>query len=216
VLAPQPDNTLAGTWTEITSGNDCPWVLQTPLKATREANVPDGVDVTDPATLPARTPSKPEGFQGSYTQTVAFNPPQGEPGIINIDAATYCVRNTDECVTTQAVVKDGAVSQITPLTFVGDRWTFKFNRPEQTCPDGSPMKSLLNDEVLLPDPPTNPMEHLTGTRRIQVLDPCPSESLLDLTYQRNSAPPPQAAPAPAPEPAPEPAPAPAPEPAPGG
>ena len=218
VLAPQPDNTLAGTWTEITTGNDCPWVVQTPLKASREGDLPDGVDVTDPATLPARKPSKPEGFQGSYIQTVTFVPPQGEPGVVDVDAATYCVRNTDECATTQTAKKDGAVSQITPLTFAGDRWTFKFNRPERTCPDGSPMQSALYDEVMIPDPATNPMDHLSGTRRIQAMDPCPSEQTLDLAYQRINQPPPAPAPgpAPAPAPAPEPGPAPEPAPAPGG
>jgi hypothetical protein len=218
VLAPQPDNTLAGAWTEITTGNDCPWVVQTPLKATREGDVPKGVDVTDPSTLPARKPSKPEGFQGTYSQTVTFVPPQGEPGVVDLDAATFCVRNTDECVTTQTVKKDGVVTQITPLTFAGDRWTFKFNRPARTCPDGAPMQSTLYDEVMIPDPAVNPIEQLTGTRRIQAMDPCPSEQTLDLTYQRIAAPPPgpATAPAPAPGAAPEPAPVPAPAPAPGG
>jgi hypothetical protein len=214
VVEPQPDNTLTGLWTEITTGNDCPWVLQMPLKMTREGDAPAGIDVTDPATLPARTPSKPEGFQGSYTQTVTFVPPEGEPGVVDLDVTTYCVRNTDECATTQAVMKDGAVTQITPLTFAGDRWTFKFSRPDRTCPDGSPMQSVLYDEVMLPDPATNPMDHLVGTRRIQAMDPCPSEQTLDLAYQHNNATP--AAPAPGGEPAPAPAPVPEPAPAPGG
>jgi serine/threonine-protein kinase len=209
VLEEQPDKTLSGTWTEITTGTDCPWVLQMPMKGSRQGDLPQGVDVADPAALPARKPSKPEGFQGSYTQTVTFVPPQGEPGVVTIDAKTYCVRNTDECVTTQSVVKDGAISQITPLTFAGDRWTFKFNRPQRTCSDGSPMQSTLYDEVMLPDPAINPMDHLTGTRRIQTMDPCPAEQVLDLVYQRN-------APVPAPPPGAEPAPTPAPEPAPGG
>jgi serine/threonine-protein kinase len=218
VLEEQPDKTLTGTWTEITAGNDCPWVLQMPMTATRQGDVAEGIEVTDPATLPARKPSKPEGFQGAYTQTVTFVPPEGEPGIVNLEAKTFCVRNTDECVTTQSVIRDGVVTQTTPLTFVGDRWTFKYPRPERTCPDGAPMQSTLYDEVLLPEPATNPMDRLTGTRRIHMMDPCPGEQLLDLVYQLNAtapAPPPPA-PGAAPEPAPAPVPAPEPVPAPGG
>jgi len=200
-LEPQPDGTLTGMWTEITTGSDCPWVLQMPMKATREGDVAEGVEVTDPSTLPPRRPSRPEGFHGSYTQTVTFDPPwRGEPADLTIDVKSYCVRNTDECAATQAVIKDGAVSQITPLTFAGDRWTFRYPRPERTCPDGQPMQSILNDEVLLPDPPTNPMTELTGTRRIEILEPCPGEELLTLDYRLNvPPPPPEGAPAPPPE-----------------
>lgn len=127
VLEPQPDNTLTGMWTEITTGNDCPSVLQMPLKMTREGDVSKGAEVTDPATLPPRTPSRPEGFHGSYNQTVTYRPPVGDPGILTIDVATFCVRNTDECASTQATIKDGSVTQITPLTFAGDRWSFTLN-----------------------------------------------------------------------------------------
>jgi hypothetical protein len=216
VLTPQPDNTLTGTWAEITTGNDCPWVIQTPLKATRQGDRPDNVEVEDPASLPARKPSKADGFQGSYTQTVTHTAAPNDPGIVNIGAATFCVRNTDECATTQTVRRDGAVTQVTPLTFAGDRWTFTFDRPERTCPDGSPLRSTLHDEVMLPDPAVNPIDHLTGTRRVTIMEPCAGEDTFELAYQRNSEPPAAAAPAPA-EPAPAPGePAPQPAPAPGG
>ncbi|MGV0792325.1 Rv2253/PknI dimerization domain-containing protein [Mycolicibacterium sp. XJ1819] len=201
VLEPGPDDTLAGTWTEITTGADCPWVLQMPLTVAREGDLPDGVDVTDPSTLDARKPTRPEGFQGAYQQTVTFRPPQGEPGVLTVDVATYCVRNTEECASTQKTTNTDNQTQITPLTFAGDKWTFQFNRPERQCDSGEPVQSVLFDEVMLPPEATaEPIPHLTGTRRVQFMEPCPSEQLFDLVYDRNAAPPPPAPAEPAPAP----------------
>jgi hypothetical protein len=206
VLHPQPDGTLTGMWTEITTGPDCPWVLQMPLTVTRQGDVPEGVEVTDPATVEPRTPSKPEGFQGTYTQNVQFRPPEGEPAIVTMEIATFCVRNTDECATTQQTIA-GARPQVTQLTFAGDRWTNKFDRGPQQCDDGPPQPSFGYDEIMLPVPASNPMPSLTGTRRLEFVGGCP-ERLLDLAYARTMAPPPAVPGAPAPPPAPAPAPAP--------
>jgi hypothetical protein len=213
VLEPQPDKTLTGTWTEITTGSDCPWVLQMPVKATREGDVPDGVDVTDPSSLPAWKPSRPQGFQGTYNQHVAFRAPdEGTPADVPVDVKTYCVRNTDECASTQAMMIAGK-AQLTPLTFGGDRWTYRWARSGVVCPDGVSVQSWGNDDIPFPDAATDPIASLTGSRRLETVEPCATEQLFDLQYTRIDAP--AAAPAaPAPVPAPEPAPAPAPEPAP--
>ncbi len=200
VLDPQPDKTLTGTWTEITTGSDCPWVLQMPVTMTREGDVPKGVDVTDPATLPAYKPSKPQGFQGSYTEHVTFKAPaEGEPADIPVEVTTYCVRNTDECASTQAMTIGGN-PQLTPLTFAGDRWTYRWERHGVVCDNGAPVQSWGNDEVLFPDPAADPIPSLTGTRRLETMEPCVTEQLFDLQYTHNAAPPAPAPPAPAPAP----------------
>lgn len=211
ILDPKDDNTLTGNWAEITTGSDCPWVVQMPVKVTREGDLPKDVSVVDPASIEARKPSKAEGFQGTYTQTVTFRPPQGDPGVLSVDVQTFCVRNTEECASLQSTVINNS-TQTTPLTFGGDKWTFRFNRGARPCPDGAQGDSYLNDEVMLPDPASNPMQTLTGTRRLEQLAPCPGDQFLDLQYQRsespNAAPAPGAPPPPPAEPAPgEPAPA---------
>jgi hypothetical protein len=217
VLEPQPDKTLTGTWTEITTGSDCPWVLQMPVKVTREGDVPDGVDVTDPASLPAWKPSKPQGFQGTYNQHVALRAPAEEPpSDFPVEVKTYCVRNTDECASTQSMTIAGT-PQLTPLTFGGDRWTYRWARSGAVCPDGVSVQSWGNDDIPFPDAAPNPIASLTGSRRLETMEPCATEQLFDLQYTRNDAPaaaPAAPAPAPAPAPEPEPAPAPEPEPAP--
>ena len=65
----------------------------------------------------------------------------------------------------------GDVTQITPLTFTGDRWTFS-STGRTACADGAPVQSTVFDEVLLPER-HEPDGTLTGTRRIQFMDPCP-------------------------------------------
>lgn len=213
VLEPQPDNSLTGMWTEITTGTDCPWVVQMPVKATRQGDVPDNLEVKDPASLEPRKPSKPEGFQGVYTQTIRTQPDDGQPGILSIDVRTFCVRNTDECASTQATSINND-PQTTPLTFEGNRWTYKWDRSGMPCPDGAPSQGFGYDEVTFPDPAQNPMRRLTGVRRLEVAGPCPGTQVFDLLYELGGPPAPAPPPGPAPAPAPGPAPAPAPEPAP--
>jgi hypothetical protein len=185
-----------------------------PVKATRQGDVPDNVEVKDPAGLEPRKPSKAEGFQGVYTQTITTQPPDGAPGILSIDVHTFCVRNTDECASTQATSINNE-PQITPLTFAGDRWTYKWDRSGMSCVDGAPSQGFGYDEVTFPESTQNPLPRLTGVRRLEVGDPCPGTQVFDLLYELGAPPPPPPPPGPEPAPAPPPAPAPAPPP-PGG
>lgn len=182
VLEPQPEDTLTGMWTEITTGNDCPWVVQMPVKLARQGDVPDDVEVTDPESLAPRKPSKAEGFQGTYAQTITTQPPSGEPGILRVDVATFCVRNTDECASTQATTINDE-PQTTPLTFAGDRWTYKWDRSGRVCPDGAPSQGFGFDEMMFPEQLLNPLSRLTGVRRLEVGAPCPTTQTFDLLYE---------------------------------
>lgn len=196
VLEPRPDGGLTGTWTEITTGLDCPWVVQMPVRLTRDGDVADNIPVADPANVEPRKPSKPEAFHGTYTQTITARPPDNQPGIVTIDVATFCVRNTDECASTQAATIEGK-PQLTPLTFAGDKWIYRWDRSGRTCPGGAPSTGTGYDEVFFPAQASNPLPKLTGSRRLDVGEPCPTQRSFDLLYERNNAP---APPAPAPAP----------------
>lgn len=198
VLTPQPNDTLSGTWTEITTGPDCPWVVQMPVTVSRQGEIPQGVQLIDPTVVEARKPSKAQAFSGTYTQTITTQPPDGAPGVLNIDVATFCVRNTDECASTQATVIDNN-PQITPLMFTGDRWTYRWDRGEKSCGPGTPerVRSFGFDEIMFPQPSENPIVTLSGLRRLEAGEPCPTQQTFDLKYDRVAAPP---TPAPAPAP----------------
>jgi len=208
VLQPQPDDTLTGTWTEITTGPDCPFVVQMPVKVSRHGDAPEGVEVADPASVPARKPSKADGFNGPYAQSINTRPPSADTATIPVEVATFCVRNTEECASPQASNVNGS-SQMTPLTITDGRGAYKFNRGDAAC-DNDPAAMAQRfgyDELLIPDAAPNPIPSLSGTRRLEMLEPCPDEAFYDLTYQRGDVPPPGAPPAPV-EPAPAPPPAP--------
>ena len=187
VLEPKANNVLSGVWTEITMGQDCPWVVQMPVVVTRQSDVAPDVPVSDPAGIEARRPSKPEGFQGVYNQTITTQPPDGQPATLPIKIDTFCVRNTDECASIQSTKIENK-PQITPLTFAGDRWVYRWDRSGRTCPDGAPSTGFGFDEVFFPEASPNPLPRLTGTRRLDIGDPCPTQQLFDLVYERNNAP----------------------------
>ena len=187
VLEPQPDGKLTGMWTEITTGQDCPWVVQMPVTLTREGDVAASVPVADPANVEPRKPSKPEGFQGAYTQTITARPPDGRPATLRIDVETFCVRNTDECASVQGTTIENR-PQLTPLTFAGDRWLYRWDRSGRTCPDGAPSTGFGFDEVIFPEAAPNPLPRLTGTRRLDIGAPCPAQQVFDLVYERDNAP----------------------------
>lgn len=214
-LKPQPDDKLTGTWTEITTGNDCPFVQQMPVTVTRQGDTQGDVEVADPASVPPRKPSKADGFHGHYSQTINTRPPSADTATLPVEVVTYCVRNTDECVSTQAsTVADAPL--LTPLTWADGHGTYRFDRGQQPCPDNPELtaQSFGYDDVVLPESAPNPIPALTGSRHLEFLEPCVGERWYDLSYERGEAP---AEPAPAPaEPAPAPAePAPV-EPTPGG
>lgn len=194
IMQPQPDGSLTGLFTDIRTGTDCDegfqYVSQAPVTVRRRSDVPEDVPVDDPATVPTRKPTTAEGFRGTYTQTVAEGGGGAQLEISIREIMTYCVRNSDECVTTSTLSTDNTALLV--FTFAGDRWHSEWEAAKTACSAGGTKAQLLvGEDILLPPELQGglPIKNLSGSIRLESMQPCAGRQLRDVTYERVNAPP---------------------------
>jgi hypothetical protein len=168
---PGADREFAGTYYAIHAGGaDCVTAMQAPMTLKRVADVDPTVAVADPRTVPAFSPSAPEGLRGRYTETSTYRgdgaPPTADAVEINahaVEMTTMCVRNTDECWTLQTETYDGATVE-SPLTFADGKWSVS-RRPSRSkgCVDHANAKLVLHADYPMPLPALDPLKRLAGT-----------------------------------------------------
>lgn len=181
VLAPKPDGTLVGTYTNRSSvGGACHNSTQTvTLKRTGDGD--PAVEVGDPATQPARQSSPAVALWGEYRQ-VQTNPQSGQVYPPTTYAGnTQCLRTGERCLT---YLVDPDSKAILVMTFAQGQWTSTSAPLDATCPGGGAARSTLTGQFALPQPVSDPIPKLTGTQRTMQTGNCPGSLTVDVTLDR--------------------------------
>ncbi|MET4428064.1 hypothetical protein [Mycolicibacterium sp. 624] len=181
VLAPKPDGTLVGTYTNRSSvGGACHNSTQT-VTLSRTGDGDPAVEVADPATQSARQSSPAAALWGEYRQ-VQTNPRSGQVyPPTTYSGNTQCLRTGERCLT---YLVDPDSKAILVMTFAEGQWTSTSAPLDATCPDGGAARSTLTGQFALPQPVSDPIPKLTGTQRTTQTGTCPGSLTLDVTLDR--------------------------------
>lgn len=181
VLAPKPDGTLVGTYTNRSSvGGACHSSTQT-VTLTRTGDGVGDAEVADPEAQPAPEASPATALWGEYRQ-VQINPLSGQVyPPTTYTGNTQCLRTGDRCLT---YLVDPVSKAILVMTFAQGQWTSTSAPVDSTCPDGGRATSTLTGEFALPQPLTDPITAVTGIQRTAQTGACQGALTLDVTLTR--------------------------------
>jgi predicted Ser/Thr protein kinase len=174
-LQPQPDGTLTGDYSAITS-NGC--AGKGSVTFTRTGDV-DVNSLPDPATLPPRVVSPADALHGRYLETTTFANGQ-PPTETTFSVTTDCLRTGDRCMSYFHAPASGFVA----LVFGGGQWTSDLEG-DAKCPySGDPSHVTETAQFPLPQPPQNPIATLTGHGHQVHTGSCAINTDVDITFTR--------------------------------
>jgi serine/threonine-protein kinase len=174
-LQPQPDGSLTGDYTGITS-NGC--AGKGTVTFTRTGDI-DVNTLPNPGSLPPRVMSPAEALHGRYLETTTFanRQPQTET---TYSVTTDCLRTGDRCMSYFHSPSSGFVG----LVFGDGLWTSSLEG-DAKCPySGGPSHVTETAQFPLPQPPQNPIATITGHGHQQHTGSCAINTDVDITFTR--------------------------------
>ncbi len=182
-LQPKPDGTFAGETYWMYFGTSCPQVTWLPFTLTRTGDAPPGLN--DPAAIPPRTFSAPEGFHGRYSSKMDPVPGHDKQTPRITDLETMCVRDTDECATAETDTEktDGYHTSVA-YEFTAGHWIYGVEHDARCMVGGGTTRQTSVWELSLPHPVTNPFAKVTGTHTASNAGNCGRPPAVGIEYTR--------------------------------
>lgn len=179
-LKRRADGTFGGTYRLGSTAPGCAAVVEAPITLTWLGATNSAVQFADPADEDPLTRSAGAGFSGLYRSTTT-NPDTGSQETQQRRAATTCVRNSDRCLAFLTPDGSGAAAEAYELS--GDRWTSN-RRAAAKCLSGADITASTSNELMMPNPLTDPIAELRGTHQVVYPDPCAATGSFTLFFQR--------------------------------
>lgn len=179
-LKRRADGTFSGTYRLGSTALGCGTVVEAPITLTWLGATNATVQFADPADEDPLTRSAGAGFTGLYRSTTT-NPDTGSQETQQRRADTTCVRNSDRCIAFLTPDGSGAAAEAYELS--SERWTSN-RRAAAKCPSGVDVTASASNELVMPNPLTDPIAELRGTHQVIYPDPCAATGSFTLFFQR--------------------------------
>jgi predicted Ser/Thr protein kinase len=175
-LESRPDGSLQGEFIARSTDPSC--ASNRSVTATRTGDADAGVNVADPAAMPARVASPAQALYGRYQETDTYR--EGNRNAdVSFDIQSFCLRTGERCLSYWLSPTD-----IKVLIFANNEWVLANRSSDAKCEKGGPAHREVTLQYPLPSPAQDPITLLTGRGHYTITGACPFNSDFDSKVQR--------------------------------